>query len=208
MNAKHLLDISEAAEMLQCSVAKVRQMVIGDQTLAAVHEDYRGYRAPFRLGGLRVFDVDEMGSITDVQMKKPAGWLRFDPAEVVKTLSERAHFEAAAVSLSDLIQPALSVPVESDSTTPSPATVAKTRAKRRTWRDVSSAYIIEVMRAEQHATCKDLYRTLEAKAGPESPFDKGTGANRGNLFVREIAQALSLKTVQNEWSKLRELAQK
>ena len=93
-------------------------------------------------------------------------------------------------------------------TTPSPAPVAKTKAKRRTWRDVSSAYIIEVMRTGQYATAKELYRALEVKTGPGTPFDRGTGASRGNLFVREIAQSLSLKTVQNEWPKLRELAQK
>ena len=99
-------------------------------------------------------------------------------------------------------------PVEFDSTTPSPEPVAKTKAKRRTWRDVSNAYIIEVMQAGQYATAKELYHALEAKAGPDSPFDKGTGANRGSLFVREIAQPLSLKTVQNELPKLRELSQK
>ena len=81
-------------------------------------------------------------------------------------------------------------------------------AKPRTWWEVSSAYIVEVMQAGQYATCKALYRALEAKAGPDSPFDKGEGANRGSLFVREIAQPLSLKTVQNKWQALRELARK
>ena len=90
--------------------------------------------------------------------------------------------------------------------TATPAPVAKTKAKRRTWRDVSTAYIIEVMQTGQYATAKELYRALETKTGPESPFDKGTGASRGSLFVREIAQSLSLKTVQNEWQKLRELS--
>lgn len=86
--------------------------------------------------------------------------------------------------------------------------VVKTKAKRRTWWDVSSPYIVDVMRAGQYTTCKELYRALEAKAGPDSPFDKGTGVNRGSLFVREIARALDVKTVQNKWQKLRELAQK
>ena len=88
------------------------------------------------------------------------------------------------------------------------APVVKTKAKRRTWWDVSSPYVVEVMRAGQYATCKELYRALEGKAGPDSPFDKGTGANRGRLFVREIARTLDVKTVHNKWATLRELAQK
>lgn len=89
-----------------------------------------------------------------------------------------------------------------------PAPVMNTKAKPRTWWDVSSAYIVEVVQAGQYATAKELYRALEAKAGPNAPFDKGTGASRGSLFVREIAQPLSLKTVQNNWPALRELAKK
>jgi hypothetical protein len=91
---------------------------------------------------------------------------------------------------------------------PKAAPVMNTKAKSRTWWEISSAYIVEVMQAGQYATAKDLYRALEAKAGPNVPFDKGTGANRGSLFVREIAKPLSLKTVQNKWPALRELAKK
>lgn len=87
------------------------------------------------------------------------------------------------------------------------ATEVKPKAKRRTWLDVSSAHIVEVMRAGQYATAKELYRELERKAGPDSPFDKGAGAYRGSLFVREIAQPVSMKTIQNNWDALRELAQ-
>ena len=98
------------------------------------------------------------------------------------------------------------VPVVADSASNAPTLEPKT--KPRTWWDVSSAYIVEVMQAGQYATAKELYRALEAKAGPNAPFDKGTGANRGSLFVREIAQPLSVKTVQNNWPALRELAKK
>ncbi len=91
---------------------------------------------------------------------------------------------------------------------PQAAPAINTKAKRRTWWDVSSPYIVEVMQAGQYATCKELYRALEAKAGPNGPFDRGEGANRGSLFVREISRPLSLHTVQNKWQKLRELAKK
>jgi len=91
---------------------------------------------------------------------------------------------------------------------PQAAPVVNTKAKPRTWWEISSAYIVEVMQAGQYATAKELYRALEAKAGPNAPFDRGEGANRGSLFVREIAQPLSVKTVQNNWPALRELAKK
>ena len=91
---------------------------------------------------------------------------------------------------------------------PQAAPVVNTKAKPRTWWEISSAYIVEVMQAGQYATAKELYRALEAKAGPNAPLDQGTGASRGSLFVREIAQPLSLKTVQNNWPALRELAKK
>ena len=97
---------------------------------------------------------------------------------------------------------------EPQAETPSAAPVVKAKAKRRTWWDVSSPYIVEVMQAGQYGTGKELYRALEAKAGPNSPFDKGTGGNRGSLFVREIAQPLSVKTVLNKLPALRELAKK
>ena len=97
---------------------------------------------------------------------------------------------------------------EAQQAEPQAVQVMDARAKPRTWWDVSSAYIVEVMQAGQYATAKELYRALEAKAGPNAPFDKGTGASRGSLFVREIAQPLSLKTVQNNWPALRELAKK
>lgn len=82
------------------------------------------------------------------------------------------------------------------------------KRNRRTWFDVSSGYIVMVMKTGQYTSAKQLFVALEKKAGPDSPFDKGTGDNRGNLFVREIAQSLKMKTVQNEWERLRELAQK
>ena len=142
MNAVRLLDIDEAAEMLHCSVAKVRQMVIGDRTLAAVHEDYQGFRDTFELRGLRLFDVDDLGAITDVRTNRPAGFLRFDLAEVVRVLSEQAHWEANAAPLSGLFHPALGEsessalacgeqPLMALSPTPAVADTAEQRQDRR-----------------------------------------------------------------------------
>lgn len=85
--------------------------------------------------------------------------------------------------------------------------VVQAKARSRTWWDISAPYIVGVMKAGQYATAKELFRALEKRAGTESPFDKGSGNNKGSLYVREIAQSLSCKTVQNNWGKLRELAQ-
>ena len=103
-------------------------------------------------------------------------------------------------------QAAAPAPVADESESNAP--LQKAKAKRRTWKDVSASYIVEVMRAGRYTTAKELYRALESKAGANSPFDKGTGDNRGSLFVRDIAESLSLKTVQNNWQSLREQAKK
>lgn len=171
MNAKRLLDISETAGMLQCSVAKVRQMVLGDQTLAAVHENYRGFRVPFELRGLRVFDVDDQGAITDVLRKKPAGWLRFDLAEVVRTLSEQAHIEANVLPLSDLIPPAPSAPVES---------VEERRARYLAWH--TEEHCINPRGALQRVYVR------EAKQNPK--------ADRANIG-KDIGKARTIRTEQS-----------
>lgn len=76
-----------------------------------------------------------------------------------------------------------------------------------TWWSVASAYMVEKLRSGQFKTAKSLYHALEADAGSEaSPFEKGVGANRGSLFVKEISQTLSLKTVQNKWRQLQDAA--
>lgn len=81
------------------------------------------------------------------------------------------------------------------------------REKRRTWKDVASAYIVSIMQSGRYANAKVLFRELENRAGSESPFDLGTGPNRGSLFVREIGSPLSLKTLQNNMPALRRRAQ-
>lgn len=82
------------------------------------------------------------------------------------------------------------------------------RQDSRTWRSAALPYMIETLRAGQFATAKQLFNALERTAGPTSPFDKGTGSNRGSLFVRDIARPLSLKTVQNTWPELVAAAKK
>jgi hypothetical protein len=75
---------------------------------------------------------------------------------------------------------------------------------RRTWWDIASPFMANTLRQQRCTTAKALFNTLGNTAGqPDSPFDKGEGPHRGSLIVREISQPLSLKTVQNNWQKLR-----
>jgi hypothetical protein len=84
-----------------------------------------------------------------------------------------------------------------------PATTVPAPAKRRTWLIVASPYIVDIMRAGQYATAKELCKALEAKAGTTgSPFDIGVGNHRWSLIVRETGKPLARKTVQNRWPEL------
>ena len=77
-------------------------------------------------------------------------------------------------------------------------------AKRLTWRETVGPDIVAFLKDHKFGTAKELYHALEGTAGgPASPFDKGIGVHRGKLVVRHSGRPLSLKTVQNEWAKLR-----
>ncbi len=92
-----------------------------------------------------------------------------------------------------------------------PADADVTRSRRQTWRDVAMPYLLAKYKAGQYTTAKAFYRALEGGAqDPQSgsPFDKGTGANHGSLFVREIGATLSFKTLANAMTEIREAASK
>lgn len=77
-------------------------------------------------------------------------------------------------------------------------------AKRKTWRDVALPYVRDMYRDGQFATAKALYQAMFRLAGtPESPFDKGTGPHAHSLFVRDIAEPLEVKTLQNAWGEIK-----
>lgn len=80
-------------------------------------------------------------------------------------------------------------------------------AARITWWGAAGTHVVEVLRAGRHASAKALVAALMAEAGhPGSPFEKGDGNNRGELMVRATRKPLALKTVQNNWKKLRSYA--
>lgn len=77
---------------------------------------------------------------------------------------------------------------------------------QRNWWGVSSSYIVSVMLQHQCATAKDLFNKLHQLAGDDSPFERGKDANRGSLFVKDLAKNVSLKTVRNNWGKIKAAA--
>ena len=85
-----------------------------------------------------------------------------------------------------------------------PDTVERPKVTRRTWRDVAWLYLVETFKAGQYSTAKDYYRALENKAGAsDSPFDKGTGLQLHSLYVREMSETVTLKTIQNAWAEIK-----
>jgi hypothetical protein len=64
-------------------------------------------------------------------------------------------------------------------------------------------YVVETFKAGSFTTAKMLFKALERKAGADSPFDLGTGANRDSLVVRDISESLTLKTIQNAWGEIK-----
>lgn len=93
----------------------------------------------------------------------------------------------------------VSVFTENTVRAPTTVTTFEKPRKRRTWQDVAMPYVLDVYKSGQYSTAKALFNALEQKAGKDSPFDKGTGENRGKLFVREVNETLSLRTFQNLW---------
>ena len=97
-------------------------------------------------------------------------------------------------------------PVESVPTRGEEAAAAP-QAPRASWWDAAGSYMVATLRAGQYATAKELNAVLLGQAGQDgSPFDRGEGRHRGVLFVRELGQPLALKTIQNNWKKLRTAA--
>jgi len=82
---------------------------------------------------------------------------------------------------------------------------AASKAKRRTWMDVCGPYFNLTLGRGQYTTGKKFYAALMATAGTEgSPFAKGTGDNRGSLFIVETKRPLPEKTITTNWRRIRE----
>lgn len=129
----------------------------------------------------------------------------FEDAQAEWDAANQAWLTAMVVCLLEKPQASTEAPAPAQ-TAATPAPVAADSGKKLpAWLDVTGNYIAGIMKDGQILNAKLLYRALEAQAGPESPFDKGTGQNRGSLYVRKIAAPVSLKTMQNNWSKIRSL---
>ena len=96
---------------------------------------------------------------------------------------------------------------ESAPETNTPKGVSSTVKIQRKWWDIASPFMAKTLKDEHCTSAKALYNALGATAGQaDSPSNIGNGTHRGSLIVREITQPLALKTVQNHWQKLKDLA--
>lgn len=80
------------------------------------------------------------------------------------------------------------------------------RKDRTTWNDVADSYLTQLFTELQNPTVKVFYRSLEKKAGTDSPFDIGTEQNSGYLFAREPGVRVSEKMIATFVTKLRKKA--
>jgi len=155
----------------------------------------------------------------DLSRAEPRFRSLHDWLHAVKKMQARYHswideyVDAVALLTPDASPgPPASAPPAAQAAPPAPSAAANIEPapkvppteRRRNWWDVAGPYMVATLRAGQYATAKELDAALTAGAGqPDSPFDKGEGQNRGSLFVREIGKPLSLKTIRNNWQKLR-----
>lgn len=75
--------------------------------------------------------------------------------------------------------------------------------KSKPWIETTMPYMIKIYKSGQYVSAKQFFNALIKNAGGDSPFDIGTGQNRGALIIRQTKSTLSVKTIQNSvWRKL------
>ena len=144
----------------------------------------------------RHFQIEELSAWPNCPKVDTDSPLTFWLSDEAQTAATPAPMVAQSTQSEAKPEPAPVVPVPKSEPKPN----------RRTLWDVVTPYIIETMRAGQYASAKQLFKALEAKAGADSPFDKGEGSNRYRLFAREISQPMAMKTLQTRWPKLKAAA--
>lgn len=76
-----------------------------------------------------------------------------------------------------------------------------------TWLDGVRDYVVTVQQQERCKSAKEFFAALERLTSEEgSPFEKGTGADRGKLVIRATRAAVAEKTLSNRWKEIREAA--
>jgi hypothetical protein len=84
------------------------------------------------------------------------------------------------------------------------APAAEHSRRRSNWRDVALTYVVETYRTGKYKTAHVFYQTLVNKAGTQnSPFK----VRDRELFLSEIGQAVSEKTIQNAMPEIKTAAE-
>lgn len=95
------------------------------------------------------------------------------------------------------------VPSASAPAVAAPEPARKQKRPRRSWWDDVIGYLADVLRAGKHRTAKALHEGVQELAGGQnSPFKVVCR----KLYVSEVCQTLSVKTLQNRWEEVRAAA--
>ena len=83
------------------------------------------------------------------------------------------------------------------------ASAARHRRRRKTWRDVALPYVAEAYQSGKYRTAHVFYKALINKAKAQnSPFT----VHDNELFLSEIGQSVSVKTIQNAMPEIKAAA--
>jgi hypothetical protein len=127
--------------------------------------------------------------------------------EEIGRIKARAEFEPSRQGEPRVqlrLVPSSGLDTSSRQTTPISNAAQPVSTPAKGWWAIAGRHIVEKQRTGRFATAKELYRALEADVGsPASPFVLGEGIHRGELIVAQINQPLALKTVQNNWAKIK-----
>jgi hypothetical protein len=162
--------------------------------------------APAGDGGM----YDFMAPLRDLRERVRANVIEHARLDEIGRLQARAEDEAARARSRRAqlyLIPGLGVN-ETSPPTDRQATRPDTQSNAASsWWDAAGPYIAETQRGGRFSTAKELYRALVSAVGsPGSPFLLGNGAHRGELMVARINRPLALKTLQNNWGRIKAAA--
>lgn len=166
-------------------------------------EEWGGASAPVDGGHM----LDFMAPLLELQERVRSHAIERGRLDEIGRLKARAESESSRQSVSRVqlrLVPSSEPETGGRQKTPTSTAEQPGGTATKGWWALAGQHIVETQKAGRFTTAKELYRALEADVGsPASPFVMGEGIHRGELIVAQINQPLALKTVQNNWAKIK-----